>query len=116
MLLKELFSPIGGPGTEEQDINWVEDLKFFIDNESEELSKHLFPAIKQHRKMGDHPKAYTIYIRPIEECAKDYITKFELADADNIFTKEDIITLAKKVAEEQNTHITNGDYEHTSAL
>jgi hypothetical protein len=32
MLLKEMFSAIGAPKDEQADIDWLDDLKFFIDN------------------------------------------------------------------------------------
>ena len=39
MLLREMFSPIGAPKEQESDIDWIGDLKFFIDNDTDVLSK-----------------------------------------------------------------------------
>jgi len=111
MLLKELFSPIGAPKEKEQDINWVEDLKYFIDNDSEMLSQSLFPAIKKHKQMGDHHDAYKLYIKPIMSCKEVYTNKFNVEEIESKISKGDIIGLAKTFAEEQNKHIKNGDYE-----
>ena len=30
MLLREMFSPIGAPKDEQQEIDWIDDLKFFF--------------------------------------------------------------------------------------
>ncbi len=32
MKLLEMFSPIGAPQTPDQDIDWIGDLKFYVDN------------------------------------------------------------------------------------
>ncbi len=40
MLLKEMFSAIGAPKeTDQQDIDWLDDLKFFIDNDDTMLNQ-----------------------------------------------------------------------------
>ena len=65
MRLNELFSPIGAP-EENQDINWLEDLKFFMNNDNDVTSNVMFPAIKKHKKYAGHPDAYKIYIKPIQ--------------------------------------------------
>jgi len=112
MKIFEVFSAIGAPREEENDVNWVEDLKFFMDNDTEVLNKTLFPAIKQHRKMGNHPTAYKLYIKPIESCKEQYVNKYQVECPEEKFTKGSLIGLAKKFAEEQNKHIMDGDYEN----
>lgn len=110
MLLKEMFSPIGAPKTEEQEVDWLGDLKFFIDNDSDMLSNHFFPAIKKHEKYLNHPSAYKIYIRPLEMCAEEYCKKYQVENQHEKFPKESLIELAKHIANEQNQFIERGDY------
>jgi hypothetical protein len=112
MLLKEMFSAIGAPREEENDVNWVEDLKFFIDNDSDILSRQLFPAIKKHKEYGSHPDAYKLYIKPIQQCKEQYVTKFEIETPEEKFPKGSLIELAKRFAEEQDQFISSGDYEN----
>lgn len=111
MLLREMFSAIGAPKDEEPEVNWIEDLKFFIDNDNEVLSNYFFPAIKKHEEWRGHPDAYKLYIKPVETCKDAYCHKFNIDDSGEKFPKEAIIELAKKIAQEQEKHIENGDYE-----
>lgn len=111
MLLREMFSPIGAPKTEEQEIDWLGDLKFFIDNDNDMLSNHFFPAVKKHEKYLNHPEAYKIYLRPLDMCAEEYCKKFQIGDKHEKFPKESLIELAKHIAEEQNKFIERGDYK-----
>jgi len=110
MKLNELFSPIGAPDDNE-DINWVEDLKIFIDNDNQVLSNVMFPAIKKHKNYPGHPDAYKIYIKPVNACKEMYCNKFQVDDADQKFPKEQIIALARRIASEQDSFIKRGDYE-----
>ena len=41
MLLKEMFSAIGAPKEQDQEIDWLDDLKYFIDNEDGTMKKKL---------------------------------------------------------------------------
>jgi hypothetical protein len=109
MKLNELFSPIGAP-TDNQDINYLEDFKFFMDNDNKVLSNFLFPAIKKHKNYIGHPDAYKIYIKPLQQCKEMYCEKYKI-DASNTFTKEAIINMARKIAAEQEKYIGRGDYE-----
>ena len=61
-----MFSPIGAPKDDKEDIDWLGDLKFFIDNDSDVLSKQFFPAIRKHQEYKGHPDAYKLYIKPLE--------------------------------------------------
>jgi hypothetical protein len=110
MLLREMFSPIGS-ATEEPDIDWISDLKFFIDNDDTMLNKYFFPAVKKHKDNKGHPDAYKIYIRPVEGCLTHYCDKFNIEDREEKFTKDKLIELAKQFAKEQEKHINTGDYE-----
>jgi hypothetical protein len=111
MLLKELFSPVGGP-QDMEDIDWVGDLKTFIDNENEVLSNVMFPAIKKHEQMRGNPNAYKIYIKPLQTAKEMYCDKFQVKDGGDKFPKEVIIKMARQIADEQLKHIESGDYEN----
>ena len=106
-----MFSPIGAPSQDLAEIDWIDDLKFYIDNDTDILSRQMFPAIKKHMNHVDHPQAYKIYLKPLQQCTEMYCNKFDIDDPENKFTKEAIEGLAKKIAKEQNTHIKNGDYD-----
>ena len=110
MKLNELFSPIGAP-SDNDDINWAEDLKVYMDNDTEIMSKVLFPAIKKHMNYRNHPDSYKIYIKPIEQCKEMYCNKFNIDSASDKITKEQIIQLARQIAGEQEKYIERGDYE-----
>jgi hypothetical protein len=112
MLLREMFSPIGAPNNEDQDIDWLDDLKFFIDNDDVMLNRHFFPAVKRHKDYQGHPNAYKVYIRPIERCKDAYCSKYNVEEPENKFPKEKIIQLAKMIAGEQEQHLTSGDYDN----
>lgn len=111
MLLREMFSPMGGEKEAEQQVDWIGDLKFFIDNEDRLLKTEMFPAVKRQMQNVNDPNAYQIYITPIKKCLRAYRAKFNLDNLKTKFPKEDIINLAKQIAEEQKHHITNGDYD-----
>ena len=110
MKLNELFSPIGAP-SDNDDINYIEDLKIFIDSDNELMSKVLFPAIKKHMKYKGHPDAYKIYIKPLEQCKEMYCNKFSIEDMQDKINKENIIALARTISGEQEKYIERGDYE-----
>jgi hypothetical protein len=112
MLLKEMFSPVGAPKNDEnQDIDWMDDLKFFIDNDDTMLNQYFFPAVKKHKEYAGNPNAYKIYVKPIENCLGHYCKKFNVERPEEKFPKEKLIDLAKTFAEEQEKFIKNGDYE-----
>ena len=106
-----MFSPIGAPKESEQDIDWLGDLKFYIDNDEKMLSNHFFPAVRRHQEYRGNPNAYKLYIKPIERCLESYCNKFEIQDREQKFPKEALIELAKQIAKEQENHIEAGDYE-----
>jgi hypothetical protein len=112
MLLKEMFSPIGAPKDDQQDVDWLDDLHFFIDNNDKMLEKYFFPAVKRHREHAGNPNVFKVYIRPIENCLKHYCQKYEIENSEEKFSKEKIIELAKRFASEQEKFIKRGDYEN----
>jgi hypothetical protein len=111
MLLREMFSPIGAPTEDQQDIDWLDDLKFFIDNDDTMLNQYFFPAVKRHKEYQGNPNAYKIYVKPIEQCKAAYCEKFEIENPEEKFPKEKLIELAKRCATEQEKYISKGDYE-----
>jgi hypothetical protein len=111
MLLKEMFSPIGAPKDNEQQVDWLDDLKFFIDNSDRILEQHFFPAIKRHEQHIGNPSVFKVYIRPIQIALENYCDKYDIGNKEEKFTKEKLIDLAKKIAAEQEIHIKEGDYK-----
>ena len=111
MLLREMFSAIGAPKEEDQEIDWIDDLKYFIDNDDKMLSNYFFPAVKRHQEHQHNPNVFKVYIRPIEQCLDHYCEKFDIDNREEKFPKEKLIDLAKRFAEEQEKHIEKGDYE-----
>ena len=106
-----MFSPIGAPSEDQGEIDWIDDLKFYIDNNNDLLSRSMFPAIKKHMDYVDHPNAYKIYLKPLQQCTEAYCAEFKVDDPENKFTEDAMVGLAKKIAEEQKQHIQNGDYD-----
>lgn len=105
-----MFPAQDGPD-ENVEIDWIDDLKFYIDNDQHVLSNFLFPAIKQHEKHVNNPNAYKLYLKPITRCYKSYCNKFNIKDPEEKFSKETLVSLAKHICDEQKKHIEDGDYE-----
>jgi hypothetical protein len=111
MLLREMFSPVGGPKEDQSDIDWADDLKFYIDNDEKLLGRFIFPAVERHEKYAGNPNAYKIYVKPIKSCLESYLNKFEVEDPDKKFTDDLIESLAKKIATQQENFFKKGDYK-----
>lgn len=106
-----MFSPMGGPREEKEEVDWIGDLKFFIDNNNDLLTKELMPAVVQHKNNIGDPKSFKIYIKPLSRCAQNYCEKFEIDQPQDIFPKEALIKLAKVIAADQEKIIRRGDYD-----
>ena len=92
------------------DINYIDDLKFFIDNDTDRLSKIFFPAIKQQRQ-NDSPDSFKLYLNPLTASCDEYCKEYDLSDIkDEIFTRESLEELAKEIASEQSEFIKKGSY------
>lgn len=111
MLLKEMWSAIGAPKDQEQEVDWLDDLKYFIDNDNDSLNRYFFPAVKKHQEYKGHPEVFKIYISPLKNCLDNYCKKFDIQDREEKFPKEKLIDLAKRIANEQEKHIEKGDYD-----
>ncbi len=112
----ELFSPPGDMKEKDKrldpEINYLDDLKVFIDNEDSVLSKFFFPAIQKQKAQKDSENSFKLYIKPIEQTIPVYCKKFKLEDIqDKLFKENDIIEIAKRFAEEQKRHISKKDYD-----
>ena len=112
-MLSEMFSPLSGPRKDEQDIDWIGDLKFFIDNDEKMLENYFFPAVEKHKQHVGNPNAYKLYVRSLKECMKCYVEQFKIESPEDKFTEDAINDLAKKIAEEQEKFIEAGDYDVT---
>lgn len=108
-----MFSAIGAPSEQDiADVDWIGDLKFFIDNDDKILSNQFFPAVKKHKDHLGHPDIYKVYIAPIKQCMHHYCAKFEIENPEEKFPKDKLIQLAKDIASEQARHLDRGDYEN----
>jgi hypothetical protein len=111
MLLREMWSAIGAPKEDQQDIDWLDDLKFFIDNHDTMLNQYFFPAVKRHKEHRGNPQVFKVYIRPIETCLDQYCEKYDIDNREEKFPKEKLIDLAKRIADEQEKYLEKGDYD-----
>lgn len=110
MKLMELFQHLGKDVEANDDIDWLGDLKFYIDNNDHMLEQHIFPAMKQHQKHAGKKGTYKFYIKPVQECLRSYVKEYEIQNADQIFTNEVIEEIAKHFAQTQENFINRGDY------
>lgn len=106
-----MFSAIGAPKEQDEEIDWLDDLKFFIDNDETMLNQYFFPAVKRHQEHKGNPQVFKVYIRPLENCLNHYCEKFDIQEKEKKFPKEKLIDLAKRIADEQEQYIKRGDYE-----
>ncbi len=111
MLLREMWSAIGAPKQDQQEVDWLDDLHFYIDNNDKLLNKYFFPAVEKHKQYKDHPQVFKVYMRPLESCLECYCEEFQIEDREQKFPKEKLIELAKRFATEQSQYIDKGDYE-----
>ena len=111
MLLKEMLSPIGAPTDDDQDIDWLDDLKFFIDHNNDLLSQHIIPAVHRHKEHADHPDAYKLYVKPIMKCVNEYCETFDIENKEECFPIDKIEELAKNMALAQTNYIKDKQYD-----
>lgn len=113
MKLFELFSRNPQDNHEpEEEIDWLDDLKFYIDNNDDLLTSYIFPAVAQQKHDLENPDSYKVYIKPLRQCAIKYCEKFNTEKPHKeLFPTEAIIKLAKHFSDQQKNYIDNGDYE-----
>jgi hypothetical protein len=112
MRLKEMFSPIGGPTDKDADVDWLGDLKFFMDHNDSIVRDLILPAVQKHKTSPKAPNAFKLYIMPVMKCRKMYADQFKVDDVEGKISQEEIIKIARKIAEEQSKHIEKKDYEN----
>jgi len=96
----------------DNDINWLDDLKFYIDNNDDILTKYIFPAVAQQKKHSDSDTSYKVYVKPLRQCAIEYCDKFQTEKPHKeLFPTTDIVKLARNFADKQKSFIEKGDYE-----
>ncbi len=115
MKLMELFSP-----TEKEikkydpEVDYLDDLKFWISNNDDLVSKVLMPAIKKQKSNPADENTYRYYVKPLEKCCDIYCKQFDLTDSQKeIFGSDEIVRLAKRISQEQKNYIDKGDYHET---
>ena len=114
MRLMELFQPSEDKDQKfDPEVDYLDDLKFWISDNDEMLSKIFFPAIKKHKQQFNSEDAYKVYIDPLKKCSEEYCKKYDLLHSkDEIFTNEKLAELAQTIAKEQAEFIKKGDYHH----
>ena len=114
MKLMELFYPVKDNDQKfDSDVDYLDDLKFWISNNDEMLSKIFFPAVKKHKQQFDDEDVYKVYVEPLKKCSEAYCEEYDLLHSkDEIFTDEALLELAHTVAKEQAEFIKKGDYHH----
>lgn len=106
-----MFSAIGAPKEDDENIDWTGDLKFFMDNDNTMLSNYLFPAVKKHIEHRGNPNVYKLYVPVLQRVKERYCEQFQVEDIDEKISQDQITELAKAIAEEQEQFIENGDYD-----
>jgi len=71
----------------------------------------ILPAVQKHKTSPKAPKAFKLYIMPVMKCRKMYADKFNIKDVEEKIPHDQILSLARKMAEEQSKHIEKKDYE-----
>lgn len=112
MKLMELFSP-AEKDQQTDDIDWLGDLKFYIDNDDSMLEQHIFPAMKRHKNHVGESGVHKIYIAPIKKCLEAYCEEYDIQEPETKFTDDAISELAKHFAQIQEQFINRGDYERS---
>lgn len=106
-----MWSAIGAPKQDQGEIDWLDDLHYYIDNNDHLLNKYFFPAVEKHKQHRDNPQVFKLYVRPVERCCEQYCNEFSIDAKEEKFPKEKLIELAKRFATEQGEFIKKGDYE-----
>jgi hypothetical protein len=111
MRLREMFSPIGAPQDNDQDVDWLDDLKFFIDHNTDLLAKHIMPAIHRQKKDADNENAYKLYMNPLMKCVNEYCETFDVDNKEECFPVDKLEQLAKNMASAQSNYIKDKNYD-----
>lgn len=111
MLLREMFSPLGGPKDEEQEVDWIDDLKFFIDHNHDLLTTQMMPAIHRQKEHQNSNDAYQLYMKPLMNCVNVYCETFDIDEKEECFPLNKLEELARNIASIQENYIKAGNYD-----
>jgi hypothetical protein len=109
--LVEMFSAIGAPKEDNQDIDWLDDLKFFIDHNHDLQVNKIIPTVHKHREHAEKPDAYKLYMKPLMDCVNEYCETFDVEDKEECFPVGKIEELARNIASVQENYIKNNHYK-----
>ncbi len=99
-----------------KDVDWVDDLKFFMNNDPRFYRKVLYPVISELKtKIKSGSKCSEMSFAPcIEKAIPAYCNKFKIKqNPKKIFDDEEIKDLAVKMFHEEKTNIENGVYNRS---
>jgi len=109
--LVEMFSPLAGPKQEQHDVDWIDDLKFFIDHNHDLMVNHMMPAIHKHTEYADHPEVHKVYLKPLMHCIDEYCDTFDIDEKEENFPIHKVEDLARSIAGQQAEFIKQGHYK-----
>lgn len=109
MLLQEMFS---NNNDLHDDINWGDDLKFFIDNDERLLEKYILSVVDKHKEHANNPNVWKLYMPGVKKCCAIYCQKFNI-DSDEKFNYNVLQELAKQFANQQTQYIQQGERDAT---
>ncbi len=96
-----------------KDVDWVDDLKFFMHNDPRFYRKVLYPAISELKvkiKSGSKCNEMT-FMSCIDKAIPAYCNRFKITqNPKKIFDEEEIKDLAVKMFHEEKSNIENGVY------
>lgn len=108
MLLTEL-----DPNLNLNDVDFVDDLHYFMINDPLFYKNTLFPAIVDLRSKIQHNEecSDTHFIKCVNNGIKHYCKKFDLGNPTSLFTKTDRDSLARKIFGDEKQNIIDGKYD-----
>lgn len=113
MLLQELFAR----QEEERHDEIVDDVAFFIDHEDDLYKEYFLPAVDELKRKkvierDEIDEIYPEFAGLVNAGCEKYHEKFKpQGKAEEIYTKEFKIAVAKKIAEKHLAHIKDGEYD-----
>lgn len=96
------------------DVDLVDDLHFFMQNDPKFYRRIMYPAISQMKKSLQSGKGckHDMFRPCVDTAAKLYCKKFEIPDNEkSVFTDVDRDTLARKIFQQEKEQITQGTYD-----
>lgn len=97
-----------------EDVDLVDDLQFFMQNDPKFYRRILYPVLSQMRdriKKGQGCQ-HSIFKPCVDTAAKLYCKKFEIPDNDkSVFTDVDRDSLARKIFQQETERVKKGVYD-----